>query len=151
MTVHVFLDHGAELAAGTWGIRYDPLVVQADACQTDPNVANAMCNPAAEAGLVRMTVLGLTAAGRSADVPAAWARSRFAAIPRPRPRQMSSLAFEVTNSPTLGEQLPCPDPSCGDHLAEELGLPAALAIRLIGTPPYQFNRVPAWTSPSTSR
>ena len=46
VTVHVFLDNGAELAAGSWGIRYDPLVVQAESCQIDPSVANAVCNPA---------------------------------------------------------------------------------------------------------
>ena len=65
VTVQVFLDNGAALAAGSWGIRYDPLVVQAESCQTDVNVANAFCNPAAEPGLVRMTVLGLTGDGRT--------------------------------------------------------------------------------------
>ena len=30
--VHIFLDDGGELAAGSWGIRYDPLVVQAESC-----------------------------------------------------------------------------------------------------------------------
>ena len=141
VTVHVLLDNGAALAAGSWGIRYDPLVVQAESCQTGPNVTNAVCNPAAEPGLVRMTVLGLTEDGLPADLPANIGSITFRRHPEAKAKQKSSLTFEVTNfTDDLDQHLPFQTKAAEITIAHELGSPAAVAIRLIGTPPYQLYR-----------
>ena len=135
--VHIFLDNGAELAAGSWGIRYDPLVVQAESCQIDAGLANAVCNPTGEPGLVRMAVLGLTEGGPPADIGSI----TFRRHPQAKAGQKSSLTFEVTNfADGLNQQLPFQTQAAEITLAQELGSPAAAAIRLIGTPPYQLYR-----------
>jgi hypothetical protein len=141
VTVQVFLDNGAALAAGSWGIRYDPLVVQAESCQTGPNVISAVCNPAAEPGLVRMTVLGLTEDGLPADLPANIGSIIFRRHPEAKAKQKSSLTFEVTNfADDLDQHLPFQTEAAEITLAQELGSPAAVAIHLIGTPPYPLHR-----------
>ena len=65
----------------------------------------------------------------------------FRRHPQAKAGQKSSLTFEVTNfADGLDQQLPYQTQAATITIAQELGNPAAAAIRLIGTPPYQLYR-----------
>jgi hypothetical protein len=86
---------------------------------------------------VRMSVLGLTEGGPPADIGSI----TFRRHPQAKAGQKSSLTFEVTNfADDLNQPLPYQTQAAEITLAQKLGSPAAVAIRLIGTPPYKMYR-----------
>ncbi len=133
VTVSVYLDNGAQLAAGSWGIRYDPTVVLAEECWFSEGLLNAVCNATGEPGFARMSVLSIEAGGPPPQIGAI----TFRRHPQAQHGQKSSLTFEVTNfADAAGEQLEYDTQGAELTISEVLGSPAAVALRLIGTPPY---------------
>ena len=135
-TVHVFLNHGEQFAAGSWGIRYNPLVVLAEECWPISSLVQVVCNATGEPGLVRMSVLNFVVGGPPTEIGAI----TFRRHPQATAGQTASLTLEVTNfADAAGEQLPY-ETAGAEITIKTLGSAAAVAIRLIGTPPYQLYR-----------
>ncbi len=131
VTVSLYLDNGSQLAAGSWGIRYDPTVVLAEECWPS-TLVNAACNAIGEPGAVRMSVLAIEAAP-----PPQIAAITFRRHPQAKAGQKSSLTFEVTNfANAAGEQLAYDTLPAELTISGGLGSSAAVALRLVGTPPY---------------
>lgn len=131
VTVQVILDNGADLAAGSWGIRYDPTIVEAEACQLS---ANGFCNATGQASLVRIAVLRNPG---DAPLPSTMGTVTFRRHPQAKAQQKSNLVFEVTNfADAAGAQLEYQTWSATITMADSLGTAPAVAMTLVGTPPY---------------
>ncbi len=103
VSVHVFLDRGTELAAGSWGVRYDQNVVLVETCQFAAGLSNAVCNATGEPGLVRLTVLASEPLAATTDI----AMLTFRRHPEAHGGLYSALQFEVFNFANLaGELIP---------------------------------------------
>ncbi len=131
VTVQVALDNGAALATGSWGIRYDPTIVEAEACQLS---VTGFCNATGQAGLVRMAVLRDPA---DPAFPASIGTVTFRRHPQAKAQQTSSLVFEVTNfADTASAQIEYQTQSASITMSDSLGTAPAVAMTLVGAPPY---------------
>lgn len=131
VTVQVVLDNGAALATGSWGIRYNPIIVEAEACQLS---VTGFCNATGQAGLVRMAVLRDPA---DPPFPANIGTITFRRHPQAKAQQTSSLVFEVTNfADTASAQIEYQTQSASITMSDSLGSTPAVAMTLVGAPPY---------------
>ncbi len=111
VTVHLFLDRGTEVAAGSWGIRYDPNVLIAETCQFSVGLQNAVCNPSGEPGIVRMALLAAEPLAATTDI----ATLTFRRNPEAHAGRYSNLTFDVFNFANLaGESAALQHPTRAD-------------------------------------
>ena len=131
VNVEVILDNGALLAAGSWGIRYDPTIVEAETCQLS---ANGFCNASGQSGLARMSVLST-----SGSLPSSIGTITFRRHPQVKAHQKTGLTFEVTNfADAAGDQLAYQTLPANITIADTLSSEPALAMTLVGVPPYRL-------------
>lgn len=139
VTVHVFLDAGTRLAAGSWGVRYDPRLLVVDSCRPSSVLQNAVCNPSGESGLVRMSLLAGEPLPDTTDLGTlTWRRH-----PDAQTGDIVSLAFSVTNfSDADGASLPYATRGAAIRITDTLGPSAAVVVQLKAAPTggYQLPR-----------
>ncbi len=132
VTVQIYLDNGAALAAGTWGIRYDTTIVEAETCQLSAALAGGFCNATGQAGLVRLAVLS-TAGGPPSNI----GTITFRRHPQAKALQRTSLTFEVTNFTNVtDDELSYQTQTAAITIQDALGSGPAVAMNLVGVPPY---------------
>ena len=130
VSVRLYLDNGAALLSGSWGIRYDPLVVEAVSCEF---YAGGGCNAAGEPGLIRMSAVRSPAA---ALFPPNLALVTFRRHPQAQPPAKTDLVVEVTNfAGESGAQIAYRTVKAAITVQDPAGSPA-VAMSLPGTPPY---------------
>ncbi len=131
VTMHVFLDTGTRLAAGSWGVHYDPRLLQVDSCRPSTAVMNALCNPTGESGLVRMTLLASDPLPETLDFGTiTWRRH-----PDAQAGEVASLTFSVTNfADRQGAALPYATRGATVRITNNLGPDPAVIVRLQDAP-----------------
>lgn len=138
-TVHLFLSAGTRLAAGSWGVRYDPRLLQVAACRPSAELLSAICNPDGEPGLVRMAVLAGEPLPATADLGTiTWRRH-----PDAQAGATAPLTFSVTNFADLrGTPLPYATRGAAIRITSAPGANPAVVVRLQGAPVggYQLPR-----------
>ena len=138
-TLHLFLDAGSHLAAGSWGVRYDPRLLQVDSCRPSADLLSAICNPDGEPGIVRMSVLASEPLPATMDLGTiTWRRH-----PDAQAGAVVPLAFSVTNFADLGgASLPYATRGATVRITGVPGSSPAVVVRLKDAPAggYQLPR-----------
>jgi hypothetical protein len=123
--VGVSITNPAELASGSWGIRYKSTVVQAEGCEFS---ANGFCNATGQAGLVQMTLM---VSPEESPLPSPFkiATIAFRRHPMAKAMESSSLVFEITNfANSAGEQLEYETVNASIVVEDPLGSGPAVAL-----------------------
>lgn len=126
VALHLFLDNGLNLAAGSWNLTYDRNFLLAEACQFSPDLPNAACNILGAEGLVRMSVLNVDPAG----MPPELASITFRRYPTAMSGMQTTVGIDVTNFANLaGEPLAYQTQRATIQISGNLGEPAAVTLR----------------------